>query len=332
MSAKGNHFLPQFLLRGFASRNSRTECYCWYFRRDTKACEANIKGIGQQRHFHGNPRETNLEVLIAERESVYAPLVQSLQKGEIKERDKALIDELVAHLMIRGRNLRQGLLKATDDLLTAMVRHFTNPENHASRNDRIFEYVKKDPRFSAILASIPIEAREVFIKQFRTEMEELPIEDGMRQVFAFLQQSLPESTSQAHIKTLSKDFAPRKQVEKMQHLIWKTRRSSETLILGDVGVLFREIETGEFKHPILAPQRPVQVFLPVSHEFVLVGEEAENSEIDTEQLNRAQAALSREFFVSSIRTEKELTYERLLGSRADLVSKDEISELLRSEF
>jgi len=333
MSAKGHHFLPQFLLKGFASRNSRTECYCWYFRRGTKACEANIKGIGQQKHFHGNPRQTNLEVLIAERECVYAPLVQSLQKGEIEERDKPLIDEFVAHLVIRGRNLRQGFLKATDDLLTAMVKHFTDPKNHASRNDRLFEYVKKDPRFSTLLTSLPAEVREPFTRLFRKEIEELPIEDGMRQVMAVLQQSLPESASQAHIKTLSKDFAPQKQIEKMQHLSWKIWRvPSQTLIIGDVGVLFLEIETGQFKHPILVPQQPAQAFLPVSHEFMLVGTQVESLAIDTEQLNSAQAALSREFFVSSTRTEKELTYERLLGSRADLVSKAEISELLRSEF
>jgi hypothetical protein len=185
MKAKGHHFIPQFLLKGFGSRHTKAECYCWYFHRSSKPCEANIKGIGQQRHFHGDPRHTNLEEIIAERESIYAAVIQRLQNGEIKGGDKPLIDEFVAHLVIRGRNLRQGFLKATDDLLTEMVHHLMEPKNRTSRNDRLFEYVTKDPTFSNALASISAEGRELFLKRFRRAMDELPIETGMQQVLIF---------------------------------------------------------------------------------------------------------------------------------------------------
>jgi hypothetical protein len=110
------------------------------------------------------------------------------------------------------------------------------------------------------------------------------------------------------------------------------RQPNGTLILGDVGVVFLEAGTGDFKHPILLTEAPGHVFLPISSEFMLVGTRNEGLEFDSKALNKAQAALSRDFFVSAVHTEKELEYQGSIGSKADLIYPEEISELLRSNF
>jgi hypothetical protein len=332
MGAKKHHFIPQFLLREFASRNSGPEHYCWHFRRGAKPCEANIKGIGQQRNFHGDVEVENLEGLIANRESVYADLVHTLRTSTITIQNIPLIEEFIVHLIIRGRNLRQGFTKATDDLLSAMVAHFQDSRNHRKRNDLIFEYMKKLPEFNAWLTLVPKGKEEIFLRYMRHAMDNVPIEERLRLVSGILKASLQEQTAKAHIKTLSKDLAPTKFIEKIHGLNWRLLKYPKaSLILGDVGVLFQDSQDQRLKHPIISGP-PQHIFLPISHELMLFGTRDNSFEFDVNNINEAQAALSHEFFVSSICTERELTWQLLIGSNSDLISAEEVSELVRSEL
>jgi hypothetical protein len=60
---KGQHFVPRFLLDGFASRRHRKESYGYLFRRGAPCHEVNIRDVGKSRYFHGDPSraEPNLQ-------------------------------------------------------------------------------------------------------------------------------------------------------------------------------------------------------------------------------------------------------------------------------
>ena len=121
--AKGHHYLPQFLLGGFASRISRNQKYAFVFRKENEPAEPNIKDIAKQRYFHGDPDENDLEHLTSLRESEHAKLISKLRSDDISSADKPHIDERVIHLGLRTRNLRDGLTASGETFFDAFEDH-----------------------------------------------------------------------------------------------------------------------------------------------------------------------------------------------------------------
>ncbi len=72
---KKHHFLPQFLLRGFASRTKGDEAWVWEFRRGLAPAERPTNEVGGARYFHGDPDLTDLEYKMGDVESEYAPVI-----------------------------------------------------------------------------------------------------------------------------------------------------------------------------------------------------------------------------------------------------------------
>jgi hypothetical protein len=89
--ARGQHHVPQFLLRGFRSRTKRDQSYSYLFRRGAAPHETNVKNIGKRRDFYGNPAHSNLEEAFSERESSYAALVSRILLEEPVPSDKPQI-------------------------------------------------------------------------------------------------------------------------------------------------------------------------------------------------------------------------------------------------
>jgi len=72
MAGNRQHFIPQFLLKGFASRKARSNLFCWVYRKNIKPFETNITKIGVERKFYVESEDTTLDESITGAEAEYS--------------------------------------------------------------------------------------------------------------------------------------------------------------------------------------------------------------------------------------------------------------------
>jgi Protein of unknown function (DUF4238) len=92
-----HHYLPQFLLSGFASRSTAKDFYAWMFRRGMSPVETNLRNLAQQRDFHGNPNDSPLERIMSGYESRFAPVIEELRLGLVSDAAVPTINEFEVH-------------------------------------------------------------------------------------------------------------------------------------------------------------------------------------------------------------------------------------------
>jgi hypothetical protein len=89
--------------------------------------------------------------------------------------------------------------------------------------------------------------------------------------------------------------------------------SKGSLILGDVAVLQFERRAGTFS-PAFDGDKGDIILLPLSDDFIVIGNAEERGEtFSSDDINRASAKLSQNFFVASQNSEREKVYQGLLG-------------------
>ena len=155
---KGHHYIPRFLLNNFSSRKSGNECYIWVFRGDG-VVESNTRDVAKQKYFHGDPDESSLESDIADGETRFAELLQRIRERGVRAEDSASIAELVVHLTVRTKNLREGFTQLgrqfweiTEEKLTA-----TDKKTRQQHRRLLTKQLRKqlqDPRLKQLLSLI----------------------------------------------------------------------------------------------------------------------------------------------------------------------------------
>lgn len=107
-AATGQHFLPRFLMRGFSVRQGKKQHYVYEFRSNGVVRRGEVGTVGYQRRFYGSDA---LERKLADRETRYANLLQSLRTDSINVTMKPEIDEFLSQLLVRTNNFRAGLVQ-----------------------------------------------------------------------------------------------------------------------------------------------------------------------------------------------------------------------------
>src|SRR5207247_1005123 len=92
-ACRRQHTIPQFLLKGFASRTQGSRHFAFLFRKASEVCEPNIENIGLVNSFYSMADDNSIDELLTLKESRYAALVAQLRQGYVSGNDKQLIDE-----------------------------------------------------------------------------------------------------------------------------------------------------------------------------------------------------------------------------------------------
>lgn len=92
MSGKNQHFIPQFLQKGFACVKQTNTGFCqqvkspkqkqeqvWVFEKTRKPYLTNVRNKGAERFFYG-PEDSELDKTITDAERKYSNIVNSLRK------------------------------------------------------------------------------------------------------------------------------------------------------------------------------------------------------------------------------------------------------------
>ena len=127
MSGRKQHYIPQSLLRGFASRATKDDAYVFCFQKDGRVFEPNTKNIAAERDFYSDPSNTLLDDAITEKEKDIADLLVDARKAEELTPGAANeLRSLIAHLMSRTRVVRAWMSDSVQRAMEMMVRTVTD--------------------------------------------------------------------------------------------------------------------------------------------------------------------------------------------------------------
>lgn len=342
MAGNRDHFVPRLLLRGFASRNSGKEIYTWVQRKDEKPFETNIINAAVGKAFYEFDGHTDIDAEITKLESKFAVSIQSLRQAETNTViDDESIPELVVHLSIRTKHLRDSILGASDYVLKALIDFMATPSNLMAM---VSKQMREDPKFLEQCLEQPL--RELGLKKkqkrmalsFLKEISISHLESSMAEAGLListlgqqLEGKMHEAAKQGQLQALARDLVPEPRVAEYRKLEWHLLPlSGGSLILGDSGP-FARVEQ-DFK-PLPDKDDVLRaIYLPIGDRHLLAGV-ADESQLDLEpqEINDAAASCAMEFIVGST---KELVerHATLIGRRGFILSEDELNLLAQEVF
>lgn len=343
MSGKRQHFIPQFLQRGFASHFVGNEAFTWVFRKGLNPFPANIKNVGVEGYFYSLDSDPELDNLITNWERDLSVIISDLRSQDLTVlNNPEVIAKLLAHLEVRTRHLRQVFLETGSNLMDELLKHLSNREVFMS-------YFQKEIQRNPYLIenAMQKEMQKLGIPEHLFPVIFETSKPQMRQVFEDLIAKIPEvvaayrgnafkkiaeGVKSGHIQALIKTLAPENKVNRFVTLRYSIKSTFEVLIpLGDSIVLFHVLGSKQLKPFLDKKDELIAVFLPLSPNHVLVGSNI-NYIIDFSRLQREIVRCSREHFIS---TDSDAELEKLsplIGENAYLLSHEEIEKIASDIF
>lgn len=161
MAGKRQHFIPQFLQKGFASHVVGAQVFTWVYRKGIKPFNPNIKNVGVEGYFYSESDDQKLDEAITASEESFSFIVSSLRSGKpIESINFELLIQLIAHLEVRTRHIRQSFLTTGDNILNEFLRFL---EDTNASEEYLLRKFKQNP--SLISDPMAEELRKLGIPQ-----------------------------------------------------------------------------------------------------------------------------------------------------------------------
>lgn len=340
MAAIRQHILPRFLLKGFASRIQGKEIYTWVYKQEQEPFETNIINIGVEKYFYGGDGELSVDDEITDFEGNYAPLIDELRsyKGT-KEISHHRIPNLIAHLMIRTKHIRESFRESTEFLTDKILEYFSDFNNikaaMLSKPEMIRDYMEKGFKDHPILK--PYEnliwplLPKLFIRLLDNNKDEM--EKLSKLYFETIKKIAPKALKEGHIKGLSQSLTPELRVEDYKRLQWFLYNTCELIILGDTGCLFEIKDKIRFKSINMDRDKIINIFLPISERQIIIGTSHPTiPDIEINVINENIAKCSREFFICSKKYQHLTSLHSLIGNDPGIISKEDVEQIAKNLF
>jgi hypothetical protein len=161
------------------------------------------------------------------------------------------------------------------------------------------------------------------------DREQSDYESAFNILGPMLLETIPSITKDSHIKALAKNLIPEPRAEDYRSLHWYVCKSSQPLILGDLGCLFEVTGAKQYITLTGNDDELKAVYLPISSERLIVGTASPIApHIDFNRINQAFSEHSRDFFICCEHSQQSRDLQKLLGTKAEILSNDEIKEIL----
>lgn len=312
MAGKRQHYVPQFLQRGFLADHSDDAERTWLHRRGTTAKLVGIRDVGVGEHFYSRPSNDGLPTLddqITEAEGQIFASLKSI-KDDVSGTgiDSSVAAHLVAHLTLRTAHVRSSVTQGAMLVLDHVVDYVGNSDR--MREELGIDVVHPEKVGSSFigraLSSVPIEmlplppelAKRVIAFFAREKFDEMyeQTKPQLVQATSIFGRGISKSIQDAHGKVLSdSDLSGREKA--LATLSWRTQYVFGAL-LPDCIALARE-EGGAYVPLLLSNWDAVDcVVLPISHEQLLVGSRRVSEELPISVVNEASSTCSDNFFIS----------------------------------
>lgn len=324
--ARNQHYVPQFLLKGFLVLE--TDNQTWVYRHD-RTFQTNIRNVGSQRDFYGHRDQETADFAIEAAEQEISKLLAELRSGLSRPIDRLTADPVVRHFLSRTNNARSfafqvmaGLIDSANELLSDPITALAQLE----------EMILADPQFLTDFDLSELRKNNRHLDQEEMASLRKLISDNLPQILAngglsilsrmqseltALHGQLGEIAEGAHI-TAMKRVSEQSTFAGYDGFNWRLHvQSNAEFILGDCCVVALD-QDSIYQHPFdLSPSKTDAILLPVGTKRVLIGEQGlPISAAMLSALNEASARYSREFFVSSFRKTELKRLMPLIGSYA----------------
>lgn len=324
-----SHFIPQFLLKGFAFRQERGESYVHVFRKGGAQFSSNTRGVAAPSNFYGNG---DIETTLSAAETQFANLIRSFREGNCNLEDKPLIDRFVAHSLVRTQAFREGVHDIGATVMRGCFQEFLNPEYTPHLLAKLVEDAMSEPPVRDILAAAPPEVRPLIETAMRNSFLRSEMHETLRKLILPTLDTIDTiaSAESAQRQVLESDRNLEKRIQDLGGITWSVEiYEAHSLVLGDIGPLVRGDESGEWGR--IFHGTPQVIWFPLSDRSLLVGEASSGTtRPDYEEVNLASAGNSFEFIVASQRTQREEEYQRQIGTRIDRATSEQLLEMKRT--
>ena len=339
MAGKRQHFIPQFLQKGFASRITKSGTFTWVFRRGVVPFNTNIINVGEEGRFYTYDSDTEADDLITKAESEFSDLLHSIREGVASSLSDPRLPRMIAHLEIRTRHLRANLEKLSKFVTSSILDFVEDQDAFADKMKEVF-YGNASTWRSRLAkgfseAGIPPHLLDLFVESAMSEQPTLI--DQQKSYFSkfaaalrpLLSNMLTQTAKSNHIEALKQSIAPKEKVEKYRDLIYKIlpNTEKEPLILGDSVVLFRVDGVRPYKTYLDANDKLVAVYLPLDSARVLVGARQHHDTLPAD-LREAIAGCSLEHFIAAENTKANRMLQGAIGTHAALLTQEEIKAVI----
>lgn len=349
MSGRHHHYLPQFVQRPFAYRQSGKQFYVHAYHRSRGNYTPNTQGLGQEKDFYGGPEAPALDASITDGEGALASTIQAINQGnEVSALDMAT---LISALAFRTKSMREALIGMFPAIILALRVRLL--DNNRTRRDLMASLT--DPKKSKRLIADQLSKnagrlpREQYARAMHTlrarwkthvaEQGEQLVADALKMTSMMLSKAYEQADEMAdgaYLKALAKDPTMPIRARRMaKDLVFDVvdAPAEELFILGDCGPV-AVFSDGRPRLLLGAIDDEVQlesVFLPVSPTRCIAGRlPSASANPGVAEINRMSASLSLEFFVSDRPASNEL--RALIGSLVPFETAQDIVEKLGKEL
>jgi hypothetical protein len=348
MAGRRHHYLPRFLQRPFAHRQSGKEFYVYAHHHARGPYPTNVMNLGQERDFYGGPDDTALDDEITQGEQQLAMTVHKLSAGEVVPTGD--IASLITALSFRTKTMRKALTDLIPPMMEAGRSYMLEgrqlqDELHQSLHD---PKKRKDLIYKQIREQMGHLGREQQAKMYALMLPKWKIlvqeNEGRlltqaRVWVAVALERMIEKASEigdgAFLKGLAKgpnmtERAKRLTTE-MVFEVWDAP-GGERFILGDCGTvgLFTDGKPRLALGNIDEDVEMEIVFLPISPSRCVVARKPSAiRSIGVSELNRLSASASREFFISAQQDGPQMAELRgAIGTIDPIATREEIAQVL----
>ena len=343
MAGKRQHFIPQFLQKGFASHAVGEEVFTWTYRKGIKPFNPNIKNVGVEGFFYSENNDTRLDDAITVAEGDFAQLIDTIRLNDtVDKRDHEKVAQLLAHLEVRTRHLRQSFFATGNHLLNKILEYLSDTafcekfirQRIINNPSLIKESISKELRRRGISQEalpILIKLSEPFIKSTVPNMLEF-----MNYMISYLKKEMPARLKQAsktgHIQALNSGLSPVVKVQRFEKLNFKVVNSEDNLLLlGDSAVLFHVHGDRSFKPILEKKDELIAILLPISPRQLIVGC-AEDYMPDFSMLRGIIAGCSLEYFIAHEISQANEHLSGTISENSHLLTEAQMEELIEDSM
>lgn len=338
MSGKRQHFIPRFLLKGFASHESGDAVFTWVYRKGSKPFNTNIVNVGVESRFYTHENDTQADVKITEIETPFSSLVQELRVNPLLAVRNSQIPHLIAHFEIRTRHLRDSFFETSNYLVSRFLdfmddeEAFTDYLERTFRNDPSFlqrsfsKELRKHGLSKTMLGpalQLASTALPVLLIQLRPKLHQFAT--AMRTDSSKI---LSKDAKSAQIRFLKENVSPEVRAQRYRDLVYTVIEFPEAgLILGDSIVIFHVEGARPFKTFLEKKDTLNAVVLPLNSHKILVGTR-EGFFISEQLLPVAIARCSLEYFVAEENSDANISFQEQIGEDASLLTRAELEDII----
>lgn len=344
MTGPNQHYIPQFLQRGFGVRWGGKTKNIWQYQKDSPAALHPIELIGAEAHFYSAPSDKDTAALDDKITRLERPLARqvktlSLQKGGSAV-DPKIAFGLLFHLVPRTRHIRSTFSDAFSSIIDGAMTLFSDPNtlmhiaglDQPTVNDKFREQLgsklAKDPRFQKFGFPVPLFEKLAF--QMAKEgfaSGQFPQLEPVLSEMTFMTGNLGPLARDGHNKILNDLADAGIKRPDMDGWSWTVEAAPPvgTLLPDSIAIAYDDV--GDPYPLLLAGKGKVEAaVMPLAFNKVLVGRRDPSWALPLDQLNSDLAACGDTFLAPCGTQFAELA--DVIGTRSEAVVSEMIEGAL----